>query len=451
MTLQEMLAALAVMHEKSASMATAIKAEEDRAERKLKVSELTAISNEIEALSLEIEEKKAEEAALAVTAGYEAPARSRTSETGTLNASTIHTHDLVYDDPNLGFANLGDCAQAVARAATGAGYDPRLSVIASGNPELQAAGLRQGNGPEGGFLVPAGFRPTDLSNEQGLSLDLYGRTRNFQLGQEESITMAAINETSRKDGSMYGGVTAKWLEEEGTLTESEPEFRQVTLKPKEIAVFVKVSDKLLRNSPIALGQFLSFASQDVLTFKLSDAVLNGDGNGKPKGILTNSDALVVVAKESGQNADTVVVENTLKMKAKLTRRWAAGAAWYINKDVMPQIELFEIANTAIFVPAGSVAGRPFSTLHGFPIIETEYSEELGDQGDVLLANLSAYITAQHGGGIRSDSSIHFLFDQAKTAFRFMTEADGQTWLQQAITDFKGTGTTSPFVTLAARA
>lgn len=447
--MDELLKKLALLHTRKDSAMEAMKAEEDKDEKKVKITELNAVMDEIDALNIEIEEAKAEEKALARVAGYEAPGKAKTRSNGAVTSSDINTEDNIYKDPNLGFKNYGDCAQAVYKAATGGGYDQRLSVIASGNPELQAAGLRQNNGPEGGFLVPPAFAAADLTNEQGTSLDLYSRTRNFQLGKEESLTLPAINETSRKDGSMYGGVTAKWLEEEATMTESEPEFRQIELRPKEIAVFIKVSDKLLRNSPIGLGQFLSFASQDVLTFKLSDSVINGDGAGKPIGIL-QSDALVTVLKETGQVADTVQVENTLKMKAKMTRRWLAGSAWYINKDVMPEVEVFKIGDHPVFAPANNVAGRPFDMLHNIPIVETEYSPVLGDKGDIILANLSAYVTAQHGGGIRSDSSIHFNFDQNKTAFRFLTEADGQTWLKQAITDFQGSGTTSPFVTLEER-
>lgn len=448
--MDKLLALLAALHGKSETLSEAIKVEEDKAVKKEKLAELKTVMGEITDVTAEIEEAKEEEILLAQVKDLSKPGKRKTATAnGGLNASNITTHDNVYDDPNLGFKSYGDCAQAVHKAATGGGYDKRLDVIASGNPELQAAGLRQGVGPEGGFLVPAGFRPAELQNEQGTALDLFSQTRNFQLSGEESITIPAINETSRKDGSQYGGVTAKWLEEEEQMTESEPEFRQVTLKPKEIAVFIKVSDKLLRNSPFALGQFLSFASNDVLTFKLSDSVINGDGAGKPTGIL-NSDALVSIAKEDSQTADTVVVENTLKMKARMSRRWLNGAAWLINKDVMPFIELFKIGDQPVFAPANNVAGRSFDTLHNMPIVETEYNPIVGDQGDIILTNLNAYVTAQQGSGIRSDSSIHFNFDLNKTAFRFLTEADGQTWLKEAVTDFQGSLKSSPYITLDER-
>lgn len=447
--MDELLKRLAVLHDKSEAAAKAVKAEEDRTERKLKVAELSAISKDITSLTEEIEEMKAEDAALAVNAGYEAPGQPLTRQTGALNNSTVVVgQDNIIDDPNLGFINYGDCAQAVHNASVNGVFDPRLNVIGNNNPALQAAGLRQNSGPEGGFLVPPGFRMAELETA-GMSLDLYSEARGFTLGQEESITIPAVDETSRKDGSRWGGVNHQWLEEEETLEESNPTFRQITLRPKEIAVFVKVNDKLLRNSPVALGQFLNMASTDELRFALSDALMNGNGVGRPKGIF-KSGALVTVLKKSGQAADTVVIENTTAMKARFTRRWLTGAKWYINRDVMAQIEVLKIGDTPVFIREGTVAGQSFSTLHGMEIVETEYNEVLGDKGDILLANLQAYLTAQRTGGIRSDTSIHFNFDQLKTAFRFVTEADGQTWANNALIDFKGSGTTSPYVTLEER-
>ena len=452
MTLEQLMALLAELKVKMEAAAAVINTGANAKENDKFTADLNAVCDEIEATNKEIKGKQSTAAALSRVNGFKATSGSQTRQAGDLTGSDIGaTRDQVYDDPKLGFKSYGDVAMAVYNAAMDpTNRDPRLAVISSGNPELQAEGLRQGNGPDGGFLVPTGVRNAELQTEAGLSLDLFSRTRNFELGNESAVEIPAINETSRKDGSMYGGVTAKWLEEEEQMTESEPQFRQILLKPKEIGVFIKVSNTLLRNSPIALGQFLDLASRDVMTHKLSDSVFNGDGNGKPVGIL-NSNALISVPKKSGQSADTVVVENTLTMLENLTERWLSGATWYINKRLMSQLSLFQIGDEAVFIPAGSVAGQPLATLHGLPIMKTEYNQVLGDKGDIILANLGAYVSAQHGSGILSDTSTHFLFDTNRTAFKFLSDADGQTWMKESVTDFIGSGKSSAFVTLDERA
>lgn len=445
-TLEELNAELSALNIRADSATEAVKAEENKDDKKVKIAELNAIIDDIDSINADIEDVKLEAAALERSASLSKPVARKT--VGKIEVSTIKTHDNVYDDPKLGFNHYGDVAKAVHNAAIGASFDPRLNVIKSGNPELQAAGLRQGNGPDGGYLVPAGVRSAELSNEQGMSLDLFVKARNFNLSGESSAIIPAINETSRKDGSQWGGVTQQWLEEEEQMDESEPQFRQIELKPKESGVFIKASNKLLRNSPVALGQFLDMASRDVMRFARSNAIMNGNGAGKPMGFL-NSDALVVIDKETSQTEDTVVIENILKMMDSFTEKWVAGSEWLINKRVKSQLGLLKIGDTPIYLDS-AVTGAPFSTLMGLPVTVTEYNPVLGDQGDICLVNMNAYVTATQGGGVIGAESTHFYFDTNKTAFKFIEEVDGQTWLKSSITDFQGSGVSSPFVTLAER-
>ena len=65
-------------------------------------------------------------------------------------------------------------------------------------------------------------------------------------------------------------------------------------------------------------------------------------------------------------------------------------------------------------------------------------------------NFKAYAAAVKGV-VDSAYSIHLKFDYAQTAYRLIFEMDGQPWLNSKITPFKGSSTTSPFVTLATRA
>jgi len=71
-------------------------------------------------------------------------------------------------------------------------------------------------------------------------------------------------------------------------------------------------------------------------------------------------------------------------------------------------------------------------------------------GDVILADMSQYITANKGD-INEAMSIHvnFLYDQE--TFRFLYYFDGQPRWSSAITPYKGSATTGPFITTAARA
>ncbi len=192
-----------------------------------------------------------------------------------------------------------------------------------------------------------------------------------------------------------------------------------------------------------------------MNFKTGDAIINGTGVGMPRGILAGADDAprVKIGKETNQAAATVVVTNLEKMYARMPSRYIAGAKWYINQDVWPALFSMQKAvgtgGVPVFLPGGSVAGAPFGTIFGAPIVPLEYSKTLGTEGDIIFANLKAYGT-QTRGTVESAMSIHLKFDFGQTAFRFLTEVDGQPWISSSITPANGTAKQSPFITLATR-
>jgi HK97 family phage major capsid protein len=229
----------------------------------------------------------------------------------------------------------------------------------------------------------------------------------------------------------------------------------VRLEPQELAVLVYATDKLIRNAP-ALESFLDMAATEEINFMIGDAIINGDGSGKPVGIL-NSGALVTQAKATSQAADTFIQQNVADMYARLHPRARANAVWLHNTDVEPQIDLMvtEVENKAGTENVGGFNANLYNpdrnTLKGRPLAASEFCATVGDVGDVILCDLSCYATAVRGGGPRQASSMHVKFLQNEMAFRWVFEVDGKPFQNSPITPFKGSNTLSPFVTLAARA
>jgi HK97 family phage major capsid protein len=105
----------------------------------------------------------------------------------------------------------------------------------------------------------------------------------------------------------------------------------------------------------------------------------------------------------------------------------------------------------VFVPSGGYSARPFDTLRGREIVATQACETLGDQGDIILADLSAYTIVTKTAGLRAETSIHFYFDQDTTALKFVLRVGGQPSVSTALSPRDGSNTLSPFVTVAVRA
>ena len=87
---------------------------------------------------------------------------------------------------------------------------------------------------------------------------------------------------------------------------------------------------------------------------------------------------------------------------------------------------------------------------GRPVIEIEQADTVGDQGDIMLLDLSQYLMIEKGG-LEAAQSIHVRFLYGENTFRFILRADGQPIWNSPLTLFNSSTTVSPFVLLDARA
>lgn len=224
------------------------------------------------------------------------------------------------------------------------------------------------------------------------------------------------------------GILATWEGEAAAVAATKPQLGQVEVKANKMMALVPLTDELMEDVP-ALSRYLPGKVADKFTAKLNEAIINGDGVGKPQGLL-NSPSLVTVEAE-GEQDETVMFANIVKMYARLYGPLRAGAVWLINQDVEPQLYSMTVPGTQpafpAYMPPGGLSGNPYATLLGRPVISLEACQALGLPGDIILVNLQQYMTVQKVGGIRQDVSMHLYFDQAITAFRFIMRVGGQSW------------------------
>lgn len=397
-----------------------------------------------ERAELEIEERKALFREKAQSARDTAKKSSRLTSPDGIG----QVRRAVADDPKRGFKTFGHFAARLADSHANVRGDEMLMQVAAGT------GMTQAVNADGGVLVPPAFSRSiwDAVLQRSNSMLPYCFSVPVDPGNE-SITIPAIAESSRANGSRMGGVQGYWKDELTALTESKPTFRQIKLTPHELYVFMYVSDKLLRNSPGTVSALLEKAAAEEIAFKIGDAIVNGTGAGMPRGVVGHA-GTVSVAKETGQAAASLVLENVVKMENRMHVNYEQGAAWFINPEVRAALQTlaFPVGTGGIpgYLPPGGLSDSPYSLLRGKPVIPIEYCAALGTVGDIIYANLSGYAAAVRGM-VDSQYSMHLKFDYAQTAFRMIFEMDGQPFLNSVITPFKGSATTSPIVTLATRA
>lgn len=341
---------------------------------------------------------------------------------------------------------LGNMLQAVANASTPGGkVDPRLVSAA-------ASGQNTGTPSDGGFLVKTDYSTFLLDRGREAAV-LAPLCDNIPIGSDaDGLEAPMIDETSRATGSRWGGVQVYRRAETDTVTATKVKFAAWDLRLEDLMALSYASERSLRDAS-SLGSVMSDAFASEFAFVIDDEIFRGDGNGRCQGVL-NANALVSVAKETGQQAATVLSTNLSNMWARLPVRNRANARWFINQEVEPMLDELSIPSGTGALDSKIVTYGPDGVLRikGRPVTVLEQASALGTQGDVMVADMNEYALISKDG-IDAQESIHVRFLYAERAFRWVYRINGQPKWSAALTPYKGTSgkKLSPFVMLDTRA
>jgi len=344
--------------------------------------------------------------------------------------------------------SFGEFLGAVRNAAKpGGSVDSRLLI------KDAASGASETVMEDGGFLVGKDF-VTELLKRTYETSVLANRCRRIPISANSNgLKINTVEETSRANGSRWGGVQAYWEGEAETVTASKPKFGLLELNLKKLIGLCYATGELLADAT-AIESVISQAFAEEFGFKVDDAIFRGTGAGQPLGFL-NSPALISVAKTSSQTADTITLNNILDMWTRMWARSRTNAIWLVNQECEPQLTKMYLptgssSGVSVYMPPTGVSQSQYYTLFGRPVIPVEYASALGDEGDISLVDLSQYMLIDKGG-VNAASSVHVRFLYDESVFRFIYRVDGQPIWKKPLTPYKGASTLSPFVTLQARA
>lgn len=324
-------------------------------------------------------------------------------------------------------------------------YDDRLQIM--------DASMSEGVGPDGGYLVPDQFVRDllDLSLESEIV-----RPRATIVPMVSRTAIASGFDTENHTGGSIGGFVMEFLGELATGSRQKAKIRRIQLTAKKGAIFTQASNELAADAPGFDGDLATTLMQGI-GWSLDYYAIRGTGVGQPLGVL-NDPALITVAAEGGQAADSFVAQNVLKMFSRLHPASASKAVWITSSTCLPQL-------MGLYIPATNVAGTenvgavtgPLVTITGpnqylmlgLPLIISEKASAVGDVGDLILADFSQYVL-----GIRREVTIERSnapgWTEDASDWRAIIRFDGQGKWSGPLTPVKGGVTLSPFVTLAAR-
>ncbi|MEY8236468.1 phage major capsid protein [Lachnospiraceae bacterium 66-29] len=277
--------------------------------------------------------------------------------------------------------------------------------------------LKVGTDSEGGYLVP----------------DEYERTLVEAL-EEENIfrQMAKVIKTSsgdRKIPVVASKGTASWIDEEGAIPESDDAFGQVSIGAYKLGTMIKVSEELLNDSVFDLQSYISREFARRIGAREEEAFFNGDGKGKPLGVLAaagGAETGAIAASATAVTADELM-DLFYSLKAPYRRK----SVWVLNDSTIKAIRKLKDNNGQYLWQPSLAAGTPDMIL-GRPIKTSAYMPAMAAGAKTIaFGDFSYYWIADRQG--RSFKRLNELFAATgQVGFLATQRVDGKLILAEAV-------------------
>jgi len=283
-------------------------------------------------------------------------------------------------------------------------------------PEVMNA-LQEGTDSEGGYLVPDEFEKTLIESLE-----------------EENIfrKLAHVIKTASGDRKIPVVATkgsASWVDEEGTITESDDSFNQVSIGAYKLGTLIKVSNELLNDSVFDLESYISKEFARRIGNKEEDAFFNGNGTGKPIGIFNatgGADVGVTTAEATKITADEII-----DLFYSLGAPYRKNAVWVVNDSTIKVIRKLKDGNGNYLWQPALTSGTP-DTLLGRPVYTSSFVPSIAAGAKTIaFGDFSYYwIADRQGRNFKKLSELYAATDQ--TGFVATQRVDGKLILAEAI-------------------
>jgi HK97 family phage major capsid protein len=278
--------------------------------------------------------------------------------------------------------------------------------------------MEENSGPTGGYLVPPQFAAAIL--ESAVESEIVFPRAKKQPMSGRSVTIPSLDISgSFQDGQSVGtgGMVMQWTEESGSISQTQPKFRQIELIAHKLAGSVPVSNELLADNAVGLETRLISLFGEAISYTRDWSYLRGDGAAKPLGVL-NSPALI----RAGDG--TLDYESIVDIYKHLHPMCHGNAVWVVSIYQMDSIVDLQQTNNTLVTWIPNLRDNVPATILGLPVMWTE-KLPTADKDCILLADFSKYIVAQRTSGIEVAMSQHARFDEDQTVWRVTYRTDGQ--------------------------
>ena len=216
--------------------------------------------------------------------------------------------------------------------------------------------LSEGVDANGGYPAPEEYysRLIDTLTEENIMRKL-GHTTTTS--GEHKINIAATKPA------------AAWIDEGGALSFGDATFAQINLDAHKLHVAVKVTEELLYDNAFGLESYIIEQFGKALSNAEEDAFLNGDGVGKPLGLLSDKGGGEVAITTA--SATAITADEIINLVYSLKRPYRKNAKFIMNDQTIAALRKLKDNNGAYLWQPSLQAGE-VDRLFGYEVYTSPY-------------------------------------------------------------------------------
>jgi len=244
--------------------------------------------------------------------------------------------------------------------------------------------MTEGVSADGGYLVPA------LTEENIIEkIPTFGQARRY-------MTVLPISGNTINMPRELALPTWYWVGENAQITASKPTLDNQQLIPKKGAAIVVLSNELLRDANVNIGNYIIKKIAQVRG--TAEDVQFFNGSGSPfTGVFAATNTFGNTVTFAG-NGTTVTYDNLVDIMEGVDESFLSGASWFYSRGYSSTLrKLKDTQNRPLWIPAE--AGNP-STIFDYPAVKVENAPSTATSSGkpgIILGNLTNSIIGDISG------------------------------------------------------
>jgi HK97 family phage major capsid protein len=277
--------------------------------------------------------------------------------------------------------------------------------------------LQVGTDTEGGFLVPDEFENTLIQalEEENIFRQL-GNIITTSFGDKKIPVVASKG-------------NASWVEEEGSIPESDDVFGQVSIGAYKLATMIKISEELLNDSAFNLESYVAKEFARRIGTKEEEAFCTGDGKGKPTGIFNSAGGGEIGV--TAASATAITIDEVIDLYYSLKSPYRKNAVFLTNDATVKAIRKLKDGNGQYIWQPSITAGTP-DTILNRPVRTSAYVPTLAAGAKTIaFGDFTYYWVADRQG--RAFKRLNELYAaNGQVGFMATQRVDGKLVLSEAM-------------------